>query len=58
MSTTNAIDILREQTKRTDWNDTNLLEIVCQYIDNQQDNECFEEFCIRQAAEEASKPDL
>tara|TARA_Y100000992_G_C20939706_1_gene338422 strand:+ start:170 stop:331 length:162 start_codon:yes stop_codon:yes gene_type:complete len=34
------------------WNAESMLHIICAYVENQQDNDCFKEFVLTQAEQE------
>lgn len=40
------------ETTGVDWNENSIIEILCEYIDNQMDDAAFEDFCKRRAEEE------
>jgi hypothetical protein len=47
-----AVNLLIEESKKTGWNESSMLEIACQYIDNQKDYPTFKDFVRRKADEE------
>lgn len=47
-----TMDILLDQSARTDWNSDTMLELLCEYIDNQQDEPAVQDFLRRKADEE------
>lgn len=47
-----ASDILIEMAARAGWDEDSQIELLCRYIDNQQDDACFAEFLERQIEEE------
>lgn len=47
-----AHQILLNAAQRTGWNLESMLQIACDYIDNQQDETAFQEHVNRQEAEE------
>ena len=49
--------ILREFSARTGWNEETMLELACQYIDNQSDSAGFEDFLAEQERDENSETD-
>ena len=51
MSTRDLIEVMSEESG-VSWNLDSMLEIVCQYIDNQKDDSAFEEFIRMKIQEE------
>ena len=45
-------NILEEHGRETGWDEHSMLLILCEYIDNQKDPECFEDFVIEKKEEE------
>ena len=52
-----ALDILETASGKTGWNTDSMLEIACQYIDNQGDNACFQDFVQGKVIEENGEND-
>jgi len=53
-----AESILDEIGDEQGWNDQSKIELLCQYIDNQGDNDCFADFLRTQQAEEVGMVDV
>lgn len=49
--------ILNEYADRAGWDESSMLFICLEYIDNQQSNDAFEDFVRRQCEEEESESD-
>lgn len=49
----NAKDILEEYAEETGWDAASKIELLCQYIDNQQNNSALRDFLKGQAEEES-----
>ena len=47
-------ELLRQYKDEMGWNDQSIIQLLCRYIENQQDVGCFEDFIRRAADEEKS----
>lgn len=48
-----AQDILNEHADKQGWDDSSMLEIALEYIDNQADDSCFADFVAQQVEDES-----
>jgi len=48
----NAMQILEEAVDHTGWNENSMLHVICEYVDNQNNNDTFEDFVNRAVDEE------
>lgn len=52
-----AKSILESVARKTGWNESSMLEILCDFIDNHDDDDCFEDFVREYADNEAEDDD-
>ena len=52
-----AKSILEEYARKTGWNESSMLEILCAYVDDLGDDEDFEEYVSERAEEETAECD-
>lgn len=49
-----AQTILETAAETTGWNTQSMLDMICEYVDNQGDNGCFQDFINEQVSMETS----
>ena len=49
-----AMDILLRAAERTGWNTDSMLDVLCDYVDNQQADDALEDYVTRRADEEVN----
>lgn len=52
-----AFDIIEEAIPLSGWNEDSVIAVLCDYIDNQQANDAFQDFIVQRIADEETAGD-